>query len=849
MARESLVEFVQEYGAKAAEIAVVFRHGYRTERWSYRRVSEQACRFARELELRGIEKGDAVLLWGSASAEWVAAFFGCMLRGVVAVPLDVGATSGFVQRVAQDTSAKLLLHSEKIADFPAPKLMLATLGETVARHSPALYASPRITRADTLEIIFTSGTTAEPRGVVISHGNVLANIEPLEIEIKKYLKYERWVHPVRFLNLLPLSHIFGQMMGIFLPPLLGGTVVLADLLKPSEVVETIRRERVSVLVGVPRLIESLQREVERGLEVQGRLEAFRAGFNAAEGKHFLRRWWRFRTVHRRFGWKFWALISGGAALPQNTETFWARMGYAVIQGYGMTETTSLISLNHPFKTDRGSIGKAFPGVEVKVDPTGEILVRGENIARNYRRGAQTETTTGEDGWFRTGDLAEVDNRGRLYFKGRRKNVIVAPSGMNIYPADLEAALRKQPEVKDCVVVGIERDGNAEACAALLLGQPGTATSALIAEANRSLAEYQQIRYWFEWPEIDFPRGTTHKPQLARIAEMANQRFVGGATAGVREDPLRAALTKIASAAGRQSDDSGPAKRVGLEERLNLSSLDRVELMSALESRYQVDLNEAKFSEVESLGQLQQLLENRPATTAAHAYPRWPQTWLATLARLAVYYLLVWPATYLLAAPKIVGRENLRGIEGPVLVVCNHLTEIDIGWVLAALPARFRNRIATAMAGERLTSMRRASANLGLLRAATQRVGYFLVSALFNVFPLPQQSGFMNSFAFAGDLADRRWNILVFPEGQTTQDGRLANFRGGIGLLATRLRLPVVPIRIDGLFEVRQAGRKFARPGQIRVTIGEVMRFGPAADPAAITSDLQRRIEKVEAPRH
>jgi long-chain acyl-CoA synthetase len=825
MARESLVEFVGEYGAKSENFAVVYRRGYRTERWSYRRVHEEACRFARELEARGIAKGDAVVVWGAASGEWVAVFFGCMLRGAVIVPLDAGATAAFASRVAQESAAKLLVHSQHVehADFPGPKFVLEALTESVARYSAAAYASPMISRADTLEIIFTSGTTAEPRGVVISHGNVLANIEPLEFEIRKYLWHERWVHPVRFLNLLPLSHIFGQMMGLFLPPLLAGTVLLGESLKPSDVMEMIRRERVSVLVGVPRLIESLQREVEREQEANGRGDAFRSSFAAAEREHFLRRWWRFRKIHRQFGWKFWALICGGAALAQDAENFWTRIGYAVIQGYGMTETTSLISLNHPFKPNRGSIGKAFPGVEIRVDAGGEILVRGENIARSYQRGEQVQATAGDDGWFRTGDLAEVDERGRLYFKGRRKNVIVAPSGMNIYPADLEAALRKQFGLRDCVVVGIERGGNAEACAALLLKPVESDAGRIVEQANRSLAEYQQIRYWFEWPEADFPRTATHKPLLAQISEVANARFGRTESDPGKQGLLRGLLSRIAGGAS-----AAVAGGEDLEEQLNMSSLDRVELMSALESRYQVNLSEAKFSEVATVQQLERLLESQPARTAPHVYPQWPQSWLVMQLRLAAYYLLVGPATYILAAPEIRGRENLRGVEGPVLVVCNHVTQIDIAWVLAALPARFRNRLATAMAGERLTSMRRA--------------GYFLVSALFNVFPLPQESGFLRSFAFAGDLADRKWNVLVFPEGKTTKDGKVAEFRNGIGLLATRLGLPVVPMRIDGLFEVKR--RRMVRPGRLRVTIGEVRRFGPDEKPAEVAREVQRRVEEI-----
>src|SRR5262249_54750728 len=142
-------------------------------------------------------------------------------------------------------------------------------------------------------------------------------------------------------------------------------------------IDTVRREHVSVLVAVPRFIESLQREVERDQQRE-RTQQFQRGLAAAEGEHLLRRWWRFRRVHSRLGWKFWAFISGGAALPKATETFWNRLGYAVIQGYGMTETTSLVTLNHPFRSDPGSIGKVFPGIEVRVDDDGEILVRGEN---------------------------------------------------------------------------------------------------------------------------------------------------------------------------------------------------------------------------------------------------------------------------------------------------------------------------------------------------------------------------------------------------------------------------------------------------------------------------------------
>ncbi|MGB7284818.1 MAG: AMP-binding protein [Candidatus Acidiferrum sp.] len=844
MAAESLLKFVEKYAAHGKEIAVRQRRGFRVESWSYGRIVEGANRLARELDSRGIRKGDAVLLWGENSAEWIIAFFGCLLCGAVIVPIDNASPMEFVSRVAREVKARLIFQGraqQECADISS--IPLDSLCAVIAEHDSSLYPSPNLLRQDILEIIFTSGTTAEPRGVVISHGNVLANLEPMELEIQKYLRYEKIFHPLRFLNLLPLSHLFGQMLGVFIPPLLTGTVVFMDSARPADFSETIKRERVSVLVAVPRFIESLQHEVERHKERAGKTEEFWKKYTLAKDKHFLGRWWRFRRVHARLGWKFWAFISGGAALPEQTETFWNRLGYAVIQGYGMTETTSLISLNHPFRSARGSIGKVFPGTEVRVDDSGEILVRGEGVSRAYRHHGQTQSVAEADGWFRTGDLAEKDENGRLYFKGRRKNVIVTAAGMNIYPEDLENELRAQPGVRDCAVIGLERDGNAEPYAVLLMDGSTASPSSAIERANESLAEYQKIRRWSVWPEPDFPRTPTQKPILPRIREVVRSaNTTASATASTANGDSLAGL--IARITGHPVQAN--RENTNLEADLQLSSLDRVELMSVLEERYQVDLSEASFQDTATLGQLAKLIRNGANATLEHVYPTWPQSWLMTAFRLAVYYALAWPATYLLAAPRIRGRENLRGVRSPVLVVSNHVTYLDISWVLPALPARLRNRLATAMRGERLAEMRRPASTSSLFGRFMERLRYFLSLSLFNVFPLPKQSGFLQSFAFAGNLVDRGWNVLVFPEGKTSEDGEMAEFRPGIGLLAKQLNLPVVPVFLDGLFDLKQTKRISARPGHVRVTIGQSMRFSPEQDPNEITSEIERAVRALQS---
>jgi long-chain acyl-CoA synthetase len=840
MPLESLSKFIANYGRHGDEIAVRQRRGYRMETWTYGRIAQEANRMARELDVRGIGKGDAVLLWGENSAEWIIAFLGCLLCGIVIVPIDHASTMEFACRVAREVNAKLIFRSSAQKDCATiPSISLESLLTVLARHASSSYTAPPLSRQDTLEIIFTSGTTAEPRGVVISHGNVLANIQPIEKEMQKYLRYEKLVHPLRFLNLLPLSHVFGQILGIFIPPMLAGTVVFIDSLKPSDLIDTIRRERVSVLVAVPRFIESLEREVERQDERHGNTEQFRKDFALVEKEHFLKRWWRFRRIHSRLGWKFWAFIAGGAALPEQVETFWNRLGYAVIQGYGMTETTSLISLNHPFHSTRGSIGKVFPGMEVRVGDDGEILVRGENLARAYQQHGQIQPVSDSDGWFRTGDVADKDQDGRLYFKGRRKNVIVTPAGMNVYPEDLEKALRAQPEVRDCVVIGLERDGNAEPYSVLLMNGPAANPAAAVQRANQSLADYQKIRHWFLWPEPDFPRTPTQKPILPRIREVIKNAGSAAPETISDGDSLPGLIARIT---GRPLQLN--AKNTNLETDLQLTSLDRVELMSVLEERYQVDLNETRFADVATVGELQKLIADGASPTTEHIFATWPQNWLTTIVRLVVYYLFAWPATYLLAAPRIRGRENLRGLQGPVLIVSNHVTYLDIAWILPALPARLRNRLATAMGGERLASMRRPSQSLTFFQRFMERLRYFLASSLFNVFPLPRQSGFLKSFAFAGDLADRGWNILVFPEGRTTEDGHMAPFRAGVGLLAKQINIPVIPMRLSGLFDLKQENRVLARPGHVQVNIGQPIRFSPDQDPNEIARELERRVAEL-----
>jgi long-chain acyl-CoA synthetase len=844
LVRRNLLSFLDDCLKRGSQTAFAQRRGLRLSRWSYSRLRTTAFQFARELETRNISKGERVLIWAENSPEWVAVFFGCLLRGVIVVPLDFESSAEFASRVQQQVEAKLVLYSgDVLRDFKpsVPRLSLEELSDSLALHSIEPYPADDVGEGDLAEIIFTSGTTADPKGVCITHRNVLANINPLETEIQKYLRYERLVHPLRFLNLLPLSHVFGQFMGMFVPLLLGGETYFQDSLNPSEIIETVKKNRISVVASVPRVLDTLRNKIERNDEARGKSEALEEKLKRAERQHFLARWWTFRRIHRQFGWKFWAFISGGAALSPDTEAFWRRTGFAVVQGYGMTETASLITVNHPFNLSRGSIGKSLPGREIKLDDKGEILVRGENVSAGYW--GKAGAILNEEGWLSTGDVAEMDEKGNLFFKGRKKDVIVTSAGLNIYPDDLEAALNAQPEVRDSAVVGIDTPQGPEPFAVLLLRDERADAAAIVKRANQGLSAYQQVRRWSIWPEEDFPRTPTQKIRKPAVMERLNQRSEVGGQRSVPGDEERSP-SFILNAIARVSGEA-PARvdlSANLEMDLKLDSLGRVELLGALEDHYQVDIDEAAFTAATTVGDIERMIrEGARATAVEYEYPEWAQRFPVTWIRIVVFCLVILPLTRLMSGATVIGRERLEEVRRPVLFISNHVTMVDASLILLALPAKFQRKLAIAMEGEVLGGWRHPPEGTGWLKRLILLARYVLVVSLFNVFPLPQKSGFRRSFAFAGETMDRGYSVLVFPEGSRTRDGEMRPFMEGIGLLAKRLNVPIVPARIDGLYGLKKARKRFARRGQIAVTIGEPVSFPCHSDPASIAKELKTRV--------
>jgi long-chain acyl-CoA synthetase len=847
--RPHLASFVDDFRKHAAETAIVSHRGVRSYRTTYGELAQLAGRFAAELERRGIGPGDRVLLWGENTAEWVAAFFGCLLRGVLAVPLDAAGSPAFAARIVAEVTPQLIVADAArlhllVAGVPA--LSLSDLEGTLPVE-PDFSVDPAVQENTPFQIIFTSGTTSEPKGIVHTHRNVLASLRPIEAEIEKYRRYERWFHPLRFLHTLPLSHVFGQFMGLWIPGLLAAELHFTDVLESGRVVQLIRRERISVLVAVPRILTLLRAHL---LAVRPSLAE---EISLAAGVPIRKRWWRFRAVHRAFGWKFWAVISGGASLPAELEMFWNRLGFALIQGYGMTETAALVTLNHPFKIGQGTIGKALPGREVRLSDAGELLVRGDMVSGATWQGGKLQQRSSE--WLATGDIAEQNEAGEFRFLGRKGDAIVSSSGMNIHPADLEAAMLRQPGVQACAVVPCDFASGPEPVCVVLFQGDDDAMQQAVRDANRELADFQQMRRALRWPEIAFPYTSTGKLLRRNIRDWACRTVHGeGAGAAQSEDFL---LATIASITGEQAAANGSGE-LRLSEDLHLDSLGRVQLASAIEQRTGVTIDDAQMASLATLGALRRAagvgasvstvdgIAGSPvlpssvsdaagaeisSQSSAVVYPYWPWSAPVRLLRGLFIEAVVRPLVSVFLAPRIRASKALP--RGPMLIIANHVTALDGALVLDALPAPLRRRVAVMMSGEMLGGFR-SGQRYGVAGRAT----YWLLTALFNVFPLPRLQGFRQSFAHAGKALDRGYSVLIFPEGTRSRTGEIAAFRQGIGLLAAQAGVPVLPVALIGLERIRPRGARWFRSGSLEIRIGDPVEWKESMSAADWIAELE-----------
>ncbi len=818
----TLVEFLEDAARKFGDRpALLFKTGLRYVRWSYDDLVRDSERLASELQARGIGKGDRVLIWGPNCPQWVLAFFACLRAGAIAVPLDVRSAEDFARNVAGQTDPRLMFAS-RFTPAVHRELGVETIDfEEVeslceSRDEPA---PVNVSPDDLAEIMFTSGTTGDPKGVMLTHGNLLANLASIRHFIPGDPGY-------RLVSILPLSHMFEQVGGLLIPLSAGANVTYPLSLKPVTLFKTLAERRVTLLLVVPQVLDLFIKGVEREVGRQGKERAWRLLMGVGRRVPFPVRRLLFRSVHRRFGGALTHVVAGGAALDPDLGAKWEAMGFKLIQGYGATEASPVISC-HPIRRPRyDSAGPPLPGVDVRIAPDGEIMIRGPNLTPGYWKAPEQTEKVFTDGWYHTGDQGFLDENGFVHINGRTKDMIVLPNGQNLFPEDLEATLQRHPAVEGAAVVGVPKGADTEVHAALLVDGEASAKEA-VAWANGVLAERQRVHAFTVWPDEDFPRTHTLKVKKALVLEavMAGpeapaQRQPQPAAAGEQRG-LRHLIAEVA-----EVDAGAVSGEKALGDDLDLDSLGRVELMSLIEQELGVYVDETEVSPATTVEEIERLVESRMASgaqdTETPTFPKWTLTRWGTAIRAALHSLLAFPVMSALNGSRVTGLERLGGLDEPAIYAINHnVTRWDAFLVLKILPGGMRRRLTYAAAAE---------ITFGSFWKGP------MASLFANAFPLYRRFGVRTSLEHMGKLLDEGWSIGIFPEGVQKIGDEILPFQAGTGLLAVECRAPVVPVRIsaDG-----RAGPPWRRT--LQVTVGEPLSFPAGTSYAEATATIEQAV--------
>ncbi len=818
---DTLVEFLEakarEYGHRPA---LYFKPGFRYQTWTYQDLWEGSGRVASLLQHRGLEKNDRVLLGGPNCPQWVLAFFGCLRAGLVVVPLDLRSSPDFVERVASKTRPKLAFVSRVTPDrpdgFDVPEMLLDQI-ESESLNMP----EPRrvgLDWDDLAEVIFTSGTTGDPKGVMLSHGNLLANMVSVNEQAPG--------KPTdRLLSLLPLSHMFEQMGGLLVPLRNGSNITYLTSIQPSIIVKTAGERKPTLMLLVPQALSVLMNGIEREVARQGKEKVWRWSMAVAQHAPTRVRRVIFRRVLQRLGGALEYIFSGGAALDPELGEKWERIGVKISQGYGATEASPVISCHTFERPDFRSAGPPVPGMDVKVSAEGELLIRGPNVTKGYWEAPDRTVEAFEGEWYKTGDLGFIDSEGSVHVKGRKKDMIVLASGQNVYPEDVETVLIKHPDVTDVSVVGLPKDDGVEVHAVILTEQPDKAADA-VAWANRQLAEHQRIRGHTVWPEDDFPRTHTLKVKklvvIDRLTSATAASAVDGRHSQDDEEAVRSPVVAlVADIAGVMPTAVEPGLALG--DDMGLDSLNRVELLSAIEETIGVYVDESKVTPGTTVSELEALVDSGPSATDIR-FPRWGMAFWCRALRGLLQRGIVFPAMTMAYKMRVTGVDNLD-LQGPALIAANHTLHLDNGIILRSLPTRFRHRLAIAASDHMWRSPIRSLA----------------IPLLGNGFPFSKEGNVRKSLDNVGRIIDNGWSVLIYPEGELTVAGPMKPFLAGTGLICVGGRVPVIPLKLKVIRPGFPRYFPLLSRGEVEIRFGEPLRFGPGVTYQDATVQIEEAV--------
>jgi long-chain acyl-CoA synthetase len=829
---ETLVDLVRT-GAERFDRrpALLIRPFFRTRTWRYRDLGQVVPRAARVLRDAGVGEGDRVIVWAVNRPEWGIAFFSVAHLGAVSVPLDVRHTLDFGRKIVAQTDAKLVIASRQTEasarELGLPILFVESLPDDARKAEPVEPA--QVTKDTLAEIVFTSGTTGEPKGAMLSHGNLMASATTM-MGVLAFSPKDR------LLSVLPLSHLYEQVLGFMAPLVIGASIVYPVSRQPAVLIRTFRDFRVTVLLIVPQGLRLLNGAIERKVDQAGRREVFERLHRIAQRVPKPIKRLLFRSVLKEFGGRLHTIGVGASALDTEIAKRWTDMGVDVLQGYGATEMGPVVSFTRPKRNVLGTVGEPIPDVEVRIAEDGEILARGPGrFAGYWKNAAATAAAIDPKGWYHTGDLGAFTDDGMLTFRGRKKDMLALPDGQKVYAEDVEAILKDDPRVTDAAIVGWPLGAGLKVHAVLLVEDPSVEQS-VVKDANLKLAPHQQIRGSTVWPEADLPRTHTlkvRKPDiLARLEDLERPASapIPAAASKLHADPLDHAIDPITViVAGLAGVDAATVQATArLSTDLGLDSLQRVELLGVIEEETGVFVDDDALEPEATVSELIALVEEARGAKRVMGAWRWPLSPFVRALGLTIQVFIIYPFVHLFYSVRVTGLEHLDPDAGPYLLTPNHCLHLDNGIILSRLPLGLRWKLSVAAAADTIYD---------------NPLKGMLASVLANAFPLQREGGVRKSLELLGSRMDKGYNILIYPEGKLTVGGPLQPFKAGAGLIAVEGGSPIVPVKlkINRMSIIDRRRLPAALRGDVELVIGLPIWFDSTMDHNAATAALEAAV--------
>ncbi|HEX8436388.1 AMP-binding protein [Archangium sp.] len=852
-ANRDLLEML-EASVNAWRHRVAFRYavGEKEERLTYGEVNRYASRVGSFLLKEGVKRGDRVMLLGENRPEWPVSYFGILRAGAAAVPVDPSLNETEVVNIARRSEAKVLLLSEQtLEDMPGimAALSQAGLSTRVAGLAEAMSGDPaypdhigpvRRTAAadDVASLIFTSGTTGTPKGVMLTHRNFASLIAKLagafDIGMGDGV-----------LSVLPLHHTFEFSAGFLTPFSRGAEITYIDELNSDRLGEVFETGRVSAMIGVPALWQLLHRKVTQEMAsrpplVEQTLKSLMAAHGELRNRSDLNLGkLLFWPVHRKFGGKIKFLVSGGSALPDDVHKAFHQLGFNIIEGYGLTEAAPVLTVSETRVNKRqpGTVGKALPGVELRIlepdnEGIGEVLARGPNVMAGYFGDKESTDAVLKEGWLHTGDLGRIDDEGRLYLVGRKKDVIIDANGKNVYPDELEDVYGVHPHIKELSIVGLPDEGGGEKVACLCVPdykeRPREEVRRELEEHFRKTGHempfYRRVKVLRFW-DGELPRTSSRKvkrkvvvEELKRLEKLAasgeKAREKVQSTGGVADwlYPL------IAEVVSKPLGDIRPEARLSGD--LGLDSLMLTELSVALEQAGVPLPAVNDLTHVQTVDDLRKLIvaSGRRPTQETRAKDITQEAEKAEELEIPVPEPLVTVGRQLvrlgqqaifggLFDVKVTGKPFIP-MNRNFLVIANHTSHLDMGLIKVVLGEQ----------GQRLTTL---AARDYFFDTALKRA-YF--ENFTDLIPMDRHGSLRESLRLAGNALRQGFNLLIFPEGTRSTTGELLEFKPTLGYLALTYEVDVLPVYVKGAFEALPKGRMVPKSRELEAHVGPALTY-------------------------